>query len=99
MRSSTSSSGFASLNLFCQYIYVALGKFIASRITTNLNSFLSSWITRDSIFAVVSEYLSLKLGAFLSKHSPLEVTHFPAQALVLSLIFALYSFDHYSFLT
>src|SRR5699024_12882364 len=96
---STSSSGLDSLNLFCQYIYVAFGNFIASKITANLNSFLSSWMTRDSVFAVGSEYLFLKLGAFLNKHSKHVITHFLAQVLVLLLTFYLSYFDSLFYLT
>src|SRR5699024_8600885 len=73
---SSFSSGFGSFNRFCQYIYVAFGKLIALRITANRNSFRSSVMIRDSVFAVGSEYLSLKLGAFLSKHSPHVIIRF-----------------------
>lgn len=49
---------------------------MASWITASLNSTWSSWIILDSIPAVGSKYLSLKLEAFLNRHFPGEVIYF-----------------------
>ncbi len=43
---------------------------------------------RDSVFAVGSEYLPLKLGAFLSKHSPHGEAQLLVQAPILLLAFS-----------
>ncbi len=69
-------------NCFCQYTYVAFGNFKASRITFNLNSFQSSSITLDSILAVGSIYLSLKLSTFLYRQVQLVKVRFHIQDLL-----------------
>src|SRR5699024_4232654 len=94
---SISSSGSDSLKRFCQYIYVAFGKLIALRITASRNSFRSSVMILDSVFAGGSVCRPLKLGAFLSKHSLHAVIHFLFLTLVHVLAFSLACY--FSFLT